>query len=57
MTALDLARQQYKAGDNMFRAGVKVRLLANIRQTGLDPDSAAFIKAVSDERNNLPLPE
>jgi hypothetical protein len=55
MTALDLARQQYNAGDNMFRAGVKVRLLANIRRTCLDADSA-FIKAVSDERNNLPLP-
>ena len=55
-SALALARRQFKAGDNLFRAGVKIRLFHLIRtEPELDSDST-FIAAVAAEQRRDPLP-
>lgn len=61
-TALELARAQHRAGDNMFRAGVKVRIFALLK--GLENPGAAtedrmdsiFIEAVAAEHRGDKLP-
>jgi|GEM_PF-3655155 len=55
-SALALARRQFNRSDNLFRAGVKIRI-ANLIQyePTLDADST-FIKAVADEQRGEPLP-
>ena len=56
MTALDLARNQLRGGDKMFRTGVKIRIAYLLREREtLDSDSI-FIKAVADEYAQRPLP-
>jgi len=55
-SALSLARDYFRKGDSLFRAGVQTRMYRYIHDDHtLDADSL-FIKAVAAERRQEPLP-